>query len=277
MAEKFRLGLIQADSTKTIAENRSFLETQIRQAKEKGARLVILPEHADIVDFRSDQGLSEPAEAYFAAVAAKYGLYLHCGSYAEKNEAGRPYNTTLLFDPAGRQIAFYRKIHMFDVQVEGGANIRESDTVSAGDFLAVAETPLCTLGLSVCYDLRFPELYRLLALNGAQLLVVSANFTAKTGAAHWETLLRARAIENACYVAAVDQCGTNKNFRAYGHTMWIDPWGRVLGELEQEPGLLMAEFDPAEVVHARTQIPVLKNRRADVCHLDSDRVRVFHA
>lgn len=269
----FKIGLIQLDTQTDLEAGRLQAEQYIKEAKEAGAELVILPEHSDAIGKRErDYSCTFPGEVseWYAAVARKYEIYLHCGSITEENseEEGKPYNTTVLFSPQGNILKTYRKMHLFDVVLPNGKSVKESSGVSAGKELAIADTDLCTLGLTICYDLRFPELYRLLALEGADLLVVSANFTAATGCAHWEPLLRARAIENSCYVAAVNQCGEKALFKAWGHTMLIDPWGRIVGELDGEnPGLLIGTIDPAAFDEARGRLPFRENRRTDVYEL----------
>jgi predicted amidohydrolase len=170
----------------------------------------------------------------------------------------------LLFDSTGKILASYRKIHLFDVDLANGVSLRESDTRGHGDGLAVGRGGFCTMGLSVCYDLRFPELYRGLARQGAQIIFVPAAFTAYTGAAHWEPLLRARAIENQAYVIAPGQFGkTASSFETHGHTMIVDPWGKILAELADGPGIVTAEIDLDYLERVRAELPALKHRRLD--------------
>lgn len=270
----FKIGLIQMDTGTDSEEAMLQAEKYIREAKEKGAELVILPEHSDGIGLKEQtyaQPVPGPVSKRFSEMAAKYQIYLHCGSITENGPVGnedKPYNTSILFSPDGEILQTYRKIHLFDVTLPNGKEVKESSGVSAGEGLALAETELCTVGMTICYDLRFPELFRLLALNGAELLVVSANFTAATGNAHWEPLLRARAIENSCYVAAVNQCGEKALFKAWGHTMLIDPWGRIVGELDGEhPGLLIGSIDPEVLRDTRQRLPFRENRREDIYQL----------
>ncbi|MDO4489586.1 MAG: carbon-nitrogen hydrolase family protein [Lachnospiraceae bacterium] len=267
----FRIGLVQLNTGTDPVQAREQAEGLIREAKEKGAALVILPEHADVIVRREKEygyPVPGPVSHWYSSLAKELGIYLHCGSLTEENpddEKGRPYNTSLLFSPEGEILASYRKLHLFDVTLPDGNGVRESAGSSPGREIVVAKTELCTLGMSICYDLRFPELFRLQALEGAELLVVSANFTAATGCANWESLLRARAIENSCYVAAVNQCGEKPFFKAWGHTMLIDPWGTVVGELDGEsPGLLMGTIDPELVQRTRRKLPLQENRRTDI-------------
>lgn len=272
MKDKFKAALIQMDAQDNVEENKKIIEEFTSKAAEKGAELIIFPEHSDAIGKHERRFATDvPGEMseFYASLAAKYKLYLHCGSMTEKSDTDRPYNTSLVFDPEGKQIGLYRKLHMFDVEVENGPNIKESHGVTPGDRISLVDTKLCKLGLSVCYDLRFCELFRILAINGAELIVVSANFTYNTGKAHWETLVHARAIENGCYVAAVDQCGEKFNFRAWGHTMLVDPMGNIIEALENDPGMIIAEIDPSAVKSAQNQIPVLQNIRKDIYTLDS--------
>ncbi len=271
----FNIGLIQLDTGSSRQESLQQLEAFLKEAKEQGAELVILPEHSDVIargDGEEVFPVPGPVSTLFGNLAKKYHLYLHCGSIYEadrKEEGEKAFNTSLLFSPEGELVQTYRKMHLFDVTLPDGTSVRESDRVAAGSSIAAADTELCRIGMTICYDLRFPELYRLLALEGADLLVVSANFTAATGRDHWETLLRARAIENGCYVAAVNQCGEKPLFKAWGHTMLIDPWGTVLGELSGEhPGLLMGRVDPEQLKRTREKLPFYENRREDLYHLE---------
>ena len=174
----------------------------------------------------------------------------------------RAYNTSLLFDPEGNVIARYRKIHLFDVDIEGGVSTMESETRQPGSEIVVAETEFCPMGLTVCYDLRFPELYRALALSGARMVFVPSAFTAVTGEAHWEPLLRARAIENQVYIVAPDQIGKNPySFATYGNSMIVDPWGRVLARASDLPAIIFAEVDLDYLAKVRAELPSLAHRK----------------
>jgi predicted amidohydrolase len=198
-----------------------------------------------------------------AELARELGIYLLAGSILEEIPGSqKAYNTSLLFNPAGKVIGSYRKIHLFDVDLANGVSLRESDTRAHGEAVAVAKTDLCSMGLSVCYDLRFPELYRGLASQGAELIFVPSAFTAYTGEAHWETLLRARAIENLAYFIAPDQFGKSaKSFETHGHSMIIDPWGQVIAELPDGPGVITADIDLDYLANVRAELPALNHRR----------------
>ena len=252
-------------------------ETNVRRAAEladraatDGARLVALPEY---LQFRGpDDGFRASARPVpgpftdpFADVARRHGTWVLVGSVAEASgDPDRPFNTSVLIRPDGEIAARYRKVHLFDVAVEAGPVDTESARVTPGDELVTAEVEGVRLGLSICYDLRFPELYRGLALAGAQVLTVPANFTERTGRDHWEVLLRARAIENAAYVLAPSQIGGPPGQPAYGRSMVIDPWGTVVAQATDSVAIVHAELDLDRVDAIRRQIPALANRRPDV-------------
>ena len=252
-------------------------ETNVRRAAEladraatDGARLVALPEY---LQFRGpDDGFRASARPVpgpftdpFADVARRHGTWVLVGSLAEASgDPDRPFNTSVLIRPDGEIAARYRKVHLFDVAVEAGPVDTESARVTPGDELVTAEVEGVRLGLSICYDLRFPELYRGLALAGAQVLTVPANFTERTGRDHWEVLLRARAIENAAYVLAPSQIGGPPGQPAYGRSMVIDPWGTVVAQATDSVAIVHAELDLDRVDAIRQQIPALANRRPDI-------------
>jgi predicted amidohydrolase len=198
-----------------------------------------------------------------ALLARELRIYLVAGSILEEiPDSDKAFNTSLLFAPSGELLASYRKIHLFDVDLANGVSLRESATREYGASVAVVNTDLGTMGLTVCYDLRFPELYRDLAARGADLIFVPSAFTAFTGQAHWEPLLRARAIENQAYVIAPDQFGKNpKSFETHGHSMIIDPWGQITAELPGGPGVISAEIDLDYLARVRAELPALKHRR----------------
>ena len=258
-------------------------ETNVRRAAEladraatDGARLVALPEY---LQFRGpDDGFRASARPVpgpftdpFADVARRHGTWVLVGSLAEASgDPDRPFNTSVLIGPDGEIAARYRKVHLFDVAVEAGPVDTESARVTAGDELVTAEVEGVRLGLSICYDLRFPELYRGLALAGAQVLTVPANFTERTGRDHWEVLLRARAIENAAYVLAPSQIGGPPGQPAYGRSMVIDPWGTVVAQATDSVAIVHAELDLDRVDAIRRQIPALANRRPDIYAAPAD-------
>ena len=265
---KFLAAAVQMLASDDKAANLREAERWVRQAAGQGAQVIALPE---VFIWRGSKKLEReyaeeipgPSSTAMAELARELKIYLLAGSILEAiPDSHKAYNTSLLFDPDGRLLASYRKIHLFDVDLANGVSLRESDTRAHGGEIMTAQTDLCVVGLSVCYDLRFPELYRGLAKNGAQLIFVPSAFTAYTGEAHWRALLRARAIENQAYVIAPDQFGKNpKSFEAHGHSIIIDPWGKVLAELADGPGVIMAEIDLEYLANVRAELPALNHRR----------------
>jgi predicted amidohydrolase len=250
------------------AANLAAAERWVREAAGLGARLVVLPE---VFFWRGNKKLERdfaetipgPTANQLAGLARELKIFLLGGSILEAiPDSVKAYNTSLLFDPAGNLLAAYRKIHLFDVDLANGVSLRESETRAHGGDIVAVQTVLGTMGLSVCYDLRFPELYRGLADQGAHLIFVPSAFTAFTGQAHWETLLRARAIENQTYIIAADQFGKSaKSFECHGHSMIVDPWGTILAELPDGPGVIMAEIDLDHLAKVRAELPALQHRR----------------
>ena len=195
-------------------------------------------------------------------LARKLGIYVHVGSLAIKASHDRAANRAFLIDPRGEIAARYDKIHMFDVDLSGGESYRESRTYRPGELAVLADLPWGRLGVTICYDLRFPALYRALAEAGATMLAIPSAFTKQTGEAHWHVLNRARAIENGCFVFAAAQGGKHENGReTFGHSLIVDPWGRILAEGGTEPGVVMAEIDIGDVAKARARIPSLEHGR----------------
>jgi predicted amidohydrolase len=265
-----RVACVQLNTRDDVAANVAAATALIDEAADAGARLVVLPETWAFKG--ASGGIRESAEplegssnAALGARAAKHGVWVLAGSHYETSpDPARVYNTSVLFGPDGDVRAVYRKIHLFDA-VSRGMVYRESDDLLPGEALVTAEVDGVTVGLTICYDLRFPELYRALALQGAEVLLVPAAFTAYTGAAHWEILLRARAIENTCFVVAPDQVGAHLPGReCYGHSMIVDPWGLKLAELEDGVGFCVADLDLARLEEVRAQIPSLAAQRRDV-------------
>lgn len=240
----------------------------VRAAAARGARLVALPE---VFAWRGPQDAPEaagepvpgPTTTAMAATARDVGVHLVMGSILEAVPGGsRPFNTCCVIGPDGSLLARYRKIHLFEVDLPGRVTVHESDVRSAGGEVVTAGTPLGTLGLSICYDLRFPELYRRLVHAGAEVLVVPSAFTFPTGAAHWEVLCRARAIENQCYLVAPDQTGPNPlGHLDYGESMIVDPWGRVLARAGEGEAVIVAEIDRERLERVRRELPSLTHTR----------------
>src|SRR6478736_4660282 len=264
------VALVQLDAREDVAANIATAVELADAAAAGGARLVALPEYLQYRGtddgFRaSARPIPGPHTEPFSEVARRHGAWILVRSTAEASpDPQRPYNTSALIAPDGSVAAVYRKVHLFDVDVEAGPVDTESARVMAGDRLVTADVDGTTVGLSICYDLRFPELYRALALAGAQILTVPSAFTERTGRDHWEVLLRARAIENAAFVLAPSQIGGPPGQPAYGRSMVIDPWGTVVAQAPDVVGITWAELDLDRVASLRRQIPVLANRRPDV-------------
>ena len=267
----FTVAAVQMRSTNDRKRNLDTAEAMAAEAAGRGADLIAFPEN--VAEVRAEGGTGPPAETLdgptalrFATMAARHRAWILAGTIALRNPRGRKrHNASILFAPDGSVAAVYRKMHLFDASIPGRAVFRESSLVAAGDEPVVASTPLGVLGLSVCYDLRFPELYRQLALAGATVLFVPSAFTAFTGRAHWTTLLRARAIENLAYVVAPAQWGLHHaGRRSYGHTSVIDPWGRVVAQGESGTGVVLARIDLTRVARLRREFPVLTHVRRDL-------------
>lgn len=252
-----------------IDENLAAAEDYIRDAAAQGAVFVSTPENTcHILSPQSEKLKSCPlpedhrAYPFFATLAKDLGIWILVGSVSVKVADSKIANRSLLFDGNGDIVAEYDKIHLFDVDLAGGENYRESNVVRPGTKRTLVESPFGKIGLSVCYDLRFPYLYRDLAHEGAHILTVPSAFTVPTGKAHWETLLRARAIENGCFVVAAAQCGTHHGGRkTYGHSLIVGPWGDVLAEADERPGVLLADIDLSDVEKARAAVPSLGHDR----------------
>ena len=272
----FVAAAVQMRSGISVAANVAAAEALIRQAAAEGAAYVLTPEMTTVLDRERSRLLaaisteaSDPSLARFRALARELGIHLHIGSMAIKlvgqgkdGEDGVA-NRAFLIAPDGTVIARYDKIHMFDVDLAGGESYRESRLYRAGDAAVVADLPWTRLGLTVCYDVRFPQLHRALAKAGAEVLAVPAAFTRTTGEAHWHVLVRARAIETGSWVIAAAQGGLHEDGReTYGHSMIVDPWGRIVVETEREPGVILGRIEPAESGKARRAIPALANERA---------------
>ncbi len=267
--QRYMAAAVQMSSGSDRAANVTRATGLVREAAARGARLVVLPEVFSWRGGRAEEAahaetVPGPTTAAMAELARECSIYLCIGSLLERAGDGRPYNTSCLFDPAGQLVGRYRKIHLFDVDLPGRVAVCESDTRAPGDEVVAVSTPLGTLGMSICYDLRFPELYRRLARAGAEVLLVPSAFTFPTGAAHWEVLCRARAVENQCYLIAADQTGTSPNGHAdWGDSLIVDPWGRVLGRAPDGEGVVTAEIDRAYLARVRRELPCLAHVRLE--------------
>src|ERR1700741_560829 len=265
----FRAALIQIRSARSPHANIDTAAKLIGEAKRAGADYVLTPEMTNVMEGRREALFTsivaedhDTSLATFRELARKLGIFVHVGSLAVRVSHDKAANRSFLIDRKGEIASRYDKIHMFDVDLAGGESYRESNNYRAGDLAVIGDLPWGRLGLTVCYDLRFPALYRALAEAGASFLAIPSAFTKQTGEAHWHVLQRARAIENGCFVFAAAQGGKHENGReTYGHSLVVDPWGRVLAEGGTEPGVVMAQIDPSEVVAARSRIPSLHHGR----------------
>ncbi len=265
----FTAALIQLRTGVDPAANLDQTARLIEEAAESGADYVLTPEMTNIMEVKRDRLFAtiveeerDPTLAAVRELARARAVYVHVGSLAVKASADKAANRSFLIDRAGEVVARYDKIHMFDVDLANGESYRESRNYRPGELAVVTDLPWGRIGLSICYDLRFPALYRALAEAGAAFLTIPSAFTRQTGEAHWHVLLRARAIENGCFVLAAAQGGTHQNGReTFGHSLIVDPWGRILAEGGTEPGIVAARIDPAEVAAARARIPSLQHGR----------------
>jgi predicted amidohydrolase len=268
-AGSFNAAMIQMRSSLKPGENIDDAVRMIGEAKEAGADYVLTPEMTNILAAKRgqlfdviDEEESDRALATLRDLARRLGIYIHVGSLAIRISHDKAVNRSFLIDPKGEIAARYDKIHMFDVDLAGGESYRESRNYRPGESAVLADLPWGRLGLTICYDLRFPALYRALAEAGATMLAIPSAFTKQTGEAHWHVLIRARAIENGCFVFAAAQGGRHENGRdTYGHSLIVDPWGRIIAEGGTEPGVVMARIDPAEVANSRARIPSLQHGR----------------
>ena len=268
---KISVAVAQMCSTNVPEENYTKAERYVAKAAEKGAKLIVFPENMNYMgSYVPEIRENIPDDLCckrMSAAAKKWGMWVNIGSIKEKSEdAHRAYNTSVLFSPEGEIAAVYRKIHLCDMSSRPGSVFRESDNVLPGNEIVVTDTDFGRMGLAICYDMRFPELYRLLALQGAKIICQPSCFGMPTGTAHWEVMLRAIAIHNSCYVLAADQCGTRANgVLSWGNSMIIDPWGTVIAHAGQErEELLVAEIDLEYCDELKSRLGSLTNRREDV-------------
>jgi predicted amidohydrolase len=281
----FKAAAVQMRSGRSVAPNIDAAEKLIREAARAGAKYVLTPEMTNILE-RDRAALlaaispeeSDPALARFRALAKELGIYLHAGSLAIKLGADQVANRGFLIGPDGGVIARYDKIHMFDVDLANGESWRESRIYKPGEAAIVTDLPDARLGMSICYDVRFPQLYRALAKAGATLLAVPAAFTKQTGEAHWHVLLRSRAIETGAFVIAAAQGGHHEDGRdTYGHSLIIDPWGKVIAEAGTDPGIVVSDIDIEASRVARGRIPALKHDRPFAAPREADEPQVMVA
>ncbi len=267
---RFRAALVQLRAGRSIAVNLDSAEALIRRAGRGGAAYVQTPENTALMELEPERVLAQaqPEDenvplARLRALARELGIWLHVGSLAIRLDPERVASRSFLITPEGEIAARYDKLHMFDVDLAGGESYRESHYYCPGNTAVLADLPFGRLGLSICYDLRFPALYRALAEAGAEFIAIPSAFTRQTGEAHWHVLVRARAIETGAYVLAATQGGLHENGRlTYGHSLIVSPWGEVLAEAGEEPGVIFADLDLAASEEARARIPALAHGRA---------------
>lgn len=255
------------DKVKNIQRAAAFID----RAASRGAEIVCLPEMFTTPYANEYFGrFAEPQDGATAEMlsreAARHGIVLAGGSFPE-GDAGRIYNTSLVFGPHGERLAKHRKLHLFDIALEGKVAFKESDTLSAGNAITVVDTAYGRIGVAICFDIRFPELFRLMALQGARIILVPAAFNTVTGPAHWHLLARSRAVDNQVYVGMTSPARNADGFKAYGHTMVSDPWGNILSEAGEEESLVESTLDMTFLEKTRAQLPLLTARRTDLYQL----------
>jgi predicted amidohydrolase len=268
-ARNFRAACLQLNARNDLEANLTALRAKIREAAEGGAQLILTPEYALMLDgsgrVMRERALESDGGAplrELKTLARELGVWLLIGSLAVRSAGSRMANRSVLLSSEGLVAATYDKIHMFDATLPDGKAIRESSAYVAGERAVTADTPWGKIGLTVCYDLRFPALFRCLAQAGAAFISVPSSFQRQTGIDHWHALIRARAIENGCYILAPAMCGDHPgNRQTYGHSMMVDPWGTVIAEAGEETGIIYAEIDPARVASVRSMLPSLQHDR----------------
>lgn len=259
---KFMVAAVQMDTQNDKEANWRQMAAFVDEAAAKGAQLVAFPEVVNILSEEPQyaETIPGPTTELLAEKAREHQLWIHGGSISAVNPDGvRTYNTTVLINPQGEIVARYSKLHNFDMTLPDGSSVRESDRKEPGREIVTVETELGHLGFAICYDMRFPELFRLMTLAGAQIIFLPANFTMPTGKDHWEPILRARAIENGCYLIAPNQVGVKEKFVAYGNSMIVDPWGTVIARASDKPGVILAEIDLDYLEAVRRRNPSVAN------------------
>lgn len=270
---KFILSILQIDTQDDKKINLEKIDKLIDESAKKGAQVISLAEMASYLGKDILGNIEEiPGGETFELLSKKakeHNLWIHGGSIYEKNldDPTKPFNTTMIINPQGKLLDCYRKLHLFDVHIDKGPSVKESDSISAGEKMVTVNTDYGKWGLSICYDMRFGEIFRLMALEGAEIFFVPSNFTLNTGKDHWESLLRARAIENSCYVVAAAQIGIKPKFTSYGRSLVVDPWGNIIAQASDKEGVLLCEIDLS--LHQKTsqQLFTLANRRSDIYSL----------
>lgn len=273
--KSFNLAVCQMKVTNDKKANLNRAKTMIDEASQKGSDVVVLPEMFNCPYENScfpryaEEGEHGETFRFISDLAKQNQIYIVAGSIPERDD-GQIYNTSFVFDNKGNFIAKHRKMHLFDIEIPGEITFRESDTLSAGNTITVVETEYCKIGLAVCYDIRFPEMMRLMALQGADILILPAAFNTITGPDHWELLMRTRAVDNQIFVAAASPArNENASYKAYGHSMIVDPWGNVLSKAGVEEDIIVSKIDLTIVDRVRRKLPLYRHRRTDVYDIDS--------
>lgn len=267
-----RLAMIQMAVTENKRKNIETAQTMLRQAADRGAQMAVLPEmFCCPYHTKSFPVYAEPEGGntwqVMSDAARENGLYLVAGSMPETDQ-GRCYNTSYVFGPDGKQIGKHRKMHLFDIDIEGGQYFQESDTLTPGEQVTVFDTPFGKMGVAICYDFRFPELARLMVLDGARILIVPAAFNMTTGPRHWQLMFRSRAVDNQAFTIGVAPARNPRaSYVSYAHSIAVSPWGHVLKQMDINPGMEIVELNLRDVIEIRAQLPLLKHRRTDLYQL----------
>lgn len=280
-SRKFRLALIQFCATSNKKENLAKITKMINEACKNGANVLSLPECCNSPyghQYFSEHAETIPGEStnVFSKAAADNKIYLIAGSIIERRD-DKLYNTCTVFGPDGKLLSTYSKMHLFDVDVPGKISFQESKSLAAGNSLAILDLPFCRVGLGICYDIRFPEIAQLYAKHGCKLLMFCGAFNMTTGPAHWELLIRARALDSQAYLAATSLArDASASYVSYGHSMVVDPWAKVISSIDEKEGIIYADIDLDHVEEVRSMIPVLKQKREDLYKVESvDAINVF--
>ena len=274
--EKIKIAAIQMSTVADKMENVRTVKTYLEKIKDENPDFVILPEMfccpyqtENFPIYAEKEG--EPVWQQLSGYAKQYGIYLIGGSMPEKDAEGNVYNTSYIFDREGKQIGKHRKVHLFDIDVKGGQTFKESDTLTAGDSDTVFDTEFGKIGVMLCFDIRFPELSRMMVNDGAKVIFVPAAFNMTTGPAHWELSFRTRALDNQIYmVGCAPARDVSAGYISWGHSIVTDPWGRVIGMLDENEGILLAELDMDYEEQVREELPLLKSRRKDIYQLSQN-------
>lgn len=274
--EKIKIAAIQMSTVADKMENVRTVKTYLEKIKDENPDFVILPEMfccpyqtENFPIYAEKEG--EPVWQQLSGYAKQYGIYLIGGSMPEKDAEGNVYNTSYIFDREGKQIGKHRKVHLFDIDVKGGQTFKESDTLTAGDSDTVFDTEFGKIGVMLCFDIRFPELSRMMVNDGVKVIFVPAAFNMTTGPAHWELSFRTRALDNQIYmVGCAPARDVSAGYISWGHSIVTDPWGRVIGMLDENEGILLAELDMDYEEQVREELPLLKSRRKDIYQLSQN-------